>query len=98
LDAVYFSKGVLTGAGTFAREAAALGVPAVSCFAGSKLLSVDVSLINEKRLFYTRDPQSAVDYILNCPKPEGLPDLTRLKKVKKELIEKLSEVMSQLLK
>lgn len=96
LDAVYYSKGVLTGAGTFAREASAIGVPAVSYFAGSKLLSVDKSLIDENRLFYTRDPQIAVEKILNSPKPDGLPDLTRLKEVKKELMEKLAGVIASL--
>jgi len=57
------SKGVLTGAGTLAREAAMLGVPSVSFFPGTKLLSVDKNLFDEGRLFHSRDPEKIVEYI-----------------------------------
>jgi len=45
LDACYYSNGVFTGAGTFAREAACLGVPSFSFFLGANLLAVDKELI-----------------------------------------------------
>ena len=57
------SKGVLTGAGTLAREAALLGVPSVSFFHGLKLLSVDKNLFDEEKLFHSRDPHQIVNYI-----------------------------------
>jgi len=57
------SKGVLTGAGTLAREAALLGVPSVSFFPGLKLLSVDKNLFDEEKLFHSRDPHQIVNYI-----------------------------------
>ena len=47
LDACYYADAVLTGAGTFAREAACLGVPAVSFYAGRELLTVDQSMIKK---------------------------------------------------
>ena len=60
LDLCYFSNGVITGAGTLAREAACLGIPAFSFFAGMKLLAVDKKLITERKVYYSRDPQDLV--------------------------------------
>ena len=45
LDACYYADAILTGAGTMAREAACLGVPSVSFFAGAHLLAVDQSMV-----------------------------------------------------
>jgi predicted glycosyltransferase len=55
LDACYYSDGVLTGAGTFAREAACLGVPSFSFFAGKSLLTVDKAMIRDSKMFFSRD-------------------------------------------
>lgn len=55
LDACYFSKGVFTGAGTLAREAALLGVPSFSFYAGKKLLAVDQAFIKRGKVFFSRD-------------------------------------------
>ena len=62
LDLCWFSQAVLTGSGTFAREAACLGVPAVSFFP-EKLLSVDKQLINERKLFHSRNIEEILEYI-----------------------------------
>lgn len=63
LDVCYYSKAVLTGAGTFAREAALLGTPAVSFFAGERLLSVDQALIKDQKIFYSRDVPRIISYL-----------------------------------
>jgi predicted glycosyltransferase len=47
LDVCYYTKAMLTGGGTFAREAALLGTPAVSFFPGKTFLTVD-SIMQEK--------------------------------------------------
>ena len=53
LDLCYHAEAVLTGSGTLAREAACLGVPAVS-FYPSSLLAVDKSLIDKGWVFHSR--------------------------------------------
>lgn len=70
LDLVYYSNGILTGSGTFAREGACMGKPAVSFFP-DKLLAVDKYLIDHKKMFHSLDPDAIVDYILanNCTSP-----------------------------
>ena len=45
LDVCYNSKAVITGAGTFAREAACMGKTAVSFFGGDEFLAVDREMI-----------------------------------------------------
>ena len=92
IDASYFADAVLTGAGTFAREAACLGVPAVSFFAGKQLLAVDRKMIQEKKIFFSRDPHEIVEKLKKLKKHE--PDLTRSKKVQEEVIAKLKEVIN----
>lgn len=95
LDASYFADCVLTGAGTFAREAACLGVPAVSFFAGKQLLAVDQKMIRDKKIFFSRDPHEIVEKLKKLKKHE--PDLTRSKRVQEEVISKLKEVINNLL-
>lgn len=63
LDIVYHSRGVLTGSGTFAREAACMGQVAVSFFP-DKLLAVDRSLIEKGRMFHSRNPEEIVEHVL----------------------------------
>lgn len=68
LDACYYSQAVLTGAGTFAREAALLGKPSVSFFPGVRLLSVDKVMVEQGLMFHSRSLEDIVDYINNPPK------------------------------
>jgi len=67
LDACYFSKAVLTGSGTLAREAAVLGVPAASFFPGSQLLSVDQEMVRRSWMIHSREPEELVEAVL-CAK------------------------------
>ena len=91
LDACYFADAVLTGAGTFAREAACLGVPSFSFFAGKQLLSVDKALIKEKKMFWSRDVGELIEALKKSEKRNV--DLTHSKNVQEEVISKLLEVI-----
>lgn len=73
LDASYFSQGVFTGAGTFAREAACLGIPSFSFFAGNDLLQVDKDLIAKGQMFHSRNAQLLMErFELTAPKSADL--------------------------
>ena len=63
LDVCYYSKAMMTGAGTFAREAALLGVPAVSFFPSPVFLSVDEAMQELGIEFKSRDPQAIREYV-----------------------------------
>ncbi len=92
LDACYFADAVLTGAGTFAREAACLGVPAVSFYAGKELLSVDQSMIEKGWTFFSRDPEKIVNHLPQMRRRVG--SIDRSKAVKSEVLEKLEQVIN----
>ncbi len=91
LDACYFADAVLTGAGTFAREAACLGVPAFSFFAGKSLLAVDKALIREKKMIWSRDVNEIISSLKKSARQNV--DLIRCKAVQEEVISKLVEVI-----
>jgi hypothetical protein len=93
LDVCYYSSAVLTGAGTFAREAAVLGTPAVSFFAGKDLLSVDKHLIKEKKMFYSRTPSDIISYLSTVKKRPFIN--TNSLYVKECVIEKLKSIFVQ---
>jgi uncharacterized protein len=95
LDACYNAKAVLTGAGTLAREAACLGVPAISFYAGKQLLAVDKKMINDGWMYHSRDPEQIVSQIGNMKKRSVSTD--RSKEVKYEVISKLKTVIEELL-
>lgn len=94
LDACYFSDGVFTGAGTFAREAACLGIPSFSFFMGPKLLAVDKMLIDGNAMFYSRDPGILVDIFMKSVKKS--PDLGKAKEVNHEVISKTIELINKM--
>lgn len=93
LDAVYNAEAVLTGAGTFAREAACLGIPAVSFFAGTTLLAVDKKMIADGKFRHTRDADEVISFLESQERTEA--DLTRSKNVKKVVIDKLNEKLKE---
>jgi predicted glycosyltransferase len=86
LDLCWYSDAVLTGSGTFAREAASMGTPAVSLFPG-RLLSVDQQLVTEGKIFHSRDVDEIVDYVLSMSKKKKKLNLQRAGKVKKEVVD-----------
>lgn len=93
LDACYFSDAVLTGAGTFAREAACLGVPSFSFFAGKQLLAVDRQMIRNGQMCFSRDAEELVNLLLKSEKQS--PDLQRCKNTRMEVGQKLIEIIGK---
>ena len=91
LDVCYYSDAVLTGAGTFAREAAILGTPAISFFAGKKLLSVDVSMIQSKMMHHSRNVNEIMSILESSRK--GKPNFKESKKVQKEVLSLLEGII-----
>lgn len=91
LDLCYYAQAVLTGAGTLAREAACLGVPAISFYAGNELLTVDQHMIKEGKVFFSRNPSEIVLRLESLNRSES--KLNRAKLVKKQIIDKLEELL-----
>ena len=94
LDVCYYSKAMLTGSGTFAREAALIGKPAVSFYPGDELLAVDRELIRRGWIMHSRDPQEIVEYIINAKNRKN--DFKRSKKVKNEVINIIEEILNKI--
>ena len=95
LDACYYSRAILTGAGTFAREAACMGTPAVSFFPGKKLLGVDQEMVDKGLMFHSRNPEEIVDYVLNSK--NKIADLNRSKKIKESVLSITQKCINQLI-
>jgi predicted glycosyltransferase len=83
LDVCYYSSAVLTGAGTFSREASLMGIPAVSFYAGNDFLSVDKHLMKEERIFFSRNPDEIVEFLSSSKKSN--PDFSNSMKVRNEV-------------
>ena len=91
LDLCYYSKGVLTGSGTIAREAACMGVNAASFFPNKNLLSVDRDLINKNKLFHSLEPSEIIEYILQNKNQER--SLEKSINVKVELLDIVKSII-----
>lgn len=91
LDACYFADAVLTGAGTFAREAACLGVPSFSFFAGSDLLAVDKKMIKDGWMFFSRNVDDLVAKLAHSERKSA--DLKRSKQVQDEVGQKIMDLL-----
>ena len=89
LDACYYADAILTGAGTMAREAACMGVPSVSFFAGSRLLAVDQSLVNAGKMFFSRDVSAIMKFLKGAK--HGKASLEKSKAVESEIFAQLDE-------
>ena len=86
LDLCYYADAILTGSGTLAREAACMGTPAVSFFPSDVLLSVDQQLVDESKIFHSRDIEEIVNYVMSHHKKKQKLKLEGCKKVKKEVV------------
>ncbi len=91
LDICFHSKAVLTGSGTFAREAACLGIPSVSFFGGLELLAVDQKMIFDSWVYHSRKPEEIVEYVLT--KKRRPFTQARSKKVKQEIIHIINNIL-----
>ena len=94
LDVCYYTKAMLTGAGTFAREAALLGVPAVSFFPSTVFLTVDEVMQEMGIEFKSRDPQAIRDYVENHAQ-RGTSSQERSKKVLKEVLDLFDGIIGE---
>ena len=103
LDACYYADAILTGAGTMAREAACLGVPSVSFFAGAHLLAVDQSMVDAGKMFYSRDVQQIMQFLNNSrhsfftERGGGIAGLERCKQVQQEILDVLDKKIREYL-
>ena len=103
LDACYYADAILTGAGTMAREAACLGVPSVSFFAGAHLLAVDQSMVDAGKMFYSRDVQQIMQFLNNSrhsfftERGGGIAGLERCKSVQQEILDVLDKKIREYL-
>lgn len=93
LDVCYYTKAMLTGAGTFAREAALMGVPAVSFFPRNDFLSVDVALQEQGKEFKSRDPHEIKNYVHNAKRNDF--SLDRCKLVLKEVLKIFDDIIAE---
>lgn len=93
LDACYNATAVLTGAGTIAREAACMNVPAFSFYAGSQLLAVDQQMIKNNMIHFSRNPNEIADWVKKLNKQQ--PDFSRSIEVRNEVRDKLAEVLKK---
>ena len=91
LDVCYYSDAVLTGAGTFSREAALMGVPAISFFAGAKFLSVDKKMFNDEKIFFSRNVDEILTFLLNTKK--NILEFDNSRKIQKELFLKVDHLL-----
>lgn len=103
MDACYYADAILTGAGTMAREAACLGVPSVSFFAGAHLLSVDQSLVDAGKMFFSRDVEQIMQYLESANgsffthRAGGVAGLARCKQVQQEILDTLDKKIREYL-
>ncbi len=92
LDVCYYTKAMLTGAGTFAREAALLGTPAVSFFPGN-YLAVDEEMIKRNWEFKSRNPDEIYQYIISAKK--RVTYYERSKKVRDDVIQIIDTILKK---
>jgi len=93
LDVCYYSDVMLTGAGTFAREAALLGTPAVSFFPGKEFLTVDKIMQEKGWEFKSRNPDEIYEYVKSSEKKTSQQE--RSKKVQKEVLDIIQNIIIQ---
>ena len=93
LDVCYYTQAMLTGAGTFAREAALLGVPAVSFFPSPVFLSVDEAMQELGIEFKSRDPQAIRQYVDAAARKEA--STARSKTVLKEVFDIIDGIIEE---
>lgn len=94
LDVCYYTRAILTGAGTFAREAALLGVPAVSFFPNPVFLSVDEAMQELGIEFKSRNPQAIRQYVDKAVRKEASTE--RSKKVQQEVFSIIDKIVTDL--
>ena len=92
LDVCFYTKAMLTGAGTFASEAALLGTPAVSFFPGKEFLTVDKIMQEKGWEFKSKDPNQIYNYVISTKKVSLQ---NRSKLVQQEVLTIIQNIVNQ---
>lgn len=92
LDLCYYADAILTGSGTLAREAACMGTTSISFFPSSILLSPDQYLVDEGRIFHSRNVENIVDYVISRKNNQPV-DLSKSKKAKDSVVSMTKEIL-----
>lgn len=95
LDLCWYADAVLTGSGTFAREAACLGTTAVSFFP-EKLLAVDRQLVSEGKMLHSINVDEIVAYVLSKSKGDKRLDLERCRRVKQQVSQLTKDILEKI--
>ena len=85
LDLAWHARCVMTGSGTMAREAACMETPAVSFFPNS-LLSVDQQLVDEGKVFHSRDVPDIGEYLTGLDVTDAESSRERARTVRDEVV------------
>lgn len=93
LDLCWHARAVLSGSGTLSREAACLGIPAVSFYPGDDLLSVDRHMVEQGLVFHSRKVSDIIRCVLNSDKRKL--DLDRCKKVRDYVFDLLDSIIQK---
>ena len=93
-DVCFYTKVMLTGAGTFAREAALLGTPSVSFFPGKEFLTVDKIMQENGWEFKSRDPLEIKNFVTTAKKESSR--LERSKVVLEDILSSLDEIVNNI--
>ena len=94
LDVCYFASAMLTGAGTFAREAAILGTPAVSFFPGKIFLTVDEIMSKEGKILKSRNVDEISDYVQQAVKNKT--NNIKSQQIQKEVFEIVDSIVEKI--
>jgi predicted glycosyltransferase len=96
LDLCYYADAVLTGSGTFAREAACMGTTSVSFFPSKILLSVDQQMVDEGNILHSRDLEEIVNHVTSHHTKKQRLKLEGCKKVKNEVITVTKKILEDI--
>jgi predicted glycosyltransferase len=86
-----------------AREVTCLCVPYVSFFAGANLFTEDQSLVQQGKMFFSRDVQSIMNYLDKAKgsffyeRNGGLEGLERCKQVQNEILDVIDKKIKEYL-
>jgi predicted glycosyltransferase len=94
LELCWQATAVLSGSGSMTREAAILGVPAVSFYPGEKLLAVDRAMIEQDRIFHSRNARDIMKYIKSAKRRSF--DQENCVKVRDEVFSLIAGILKKL--
>lgn len=93
LDVCHYTSAMLTGAGTFAREAALLGRPSVSFFPGKTFLTVDQIMQEKGWEFKSRNVDEIYEYVQTAK--EQSDQINRSKVAQGELMDIINKILEK---